>query len=178
MHPNYSKYFLCSVRSCTNTSSIIKSRDIDDIGVYGTRALHWELQRVGRHTCFQVVNAWTCGLWISYSECKCIGHVFKNVSQVCILFSYKLPCSFHTIVRNKIKISPILLIPIVITYRIKTGCYGWEALWVSSLRVLSSRTIIHGSLSASLVLVSLVDINNVTRDINQCDSFVFQKGEF
>jgi hypothetical protein len=43
---------------------------------------------------------------------------------------------------------------------------------------LSSRTIIHGSLSASLVLVSLVDINNVTRDIDQCDSFVFQKGEF
>jgi WNK lysine deficient protein kinase len=35
-----------------------------------------------------------------------------------------------------------------------------------------------GSLSAPPVSVSLVEIENVTRDGDQCDSFVFRKGEF
>lgn len=37
---------------------------------------------------------------------------------------------------------------------------------------------IYGSLSAPPVSVSLVEIENVTRDGDQCDSFVFRKGEF
>lgn len=35
-----------------------------------------------------------------------------------------------------------------------------------------------GSLSAPPVSLSLVEIENVTKDGDQCDSFVFRKGEF
>ncbi|KAG0520168.1 hypothetical protein BDA96_08G050100 [Sorghum bicolor] len=97
-----------------------------------------------------------------YSECQGIGHIFKNVSEG------KKPAALYKV--KDVEVRSFI-----------ENCLAPVDERLSASELLKSSFLqkdIYGSLSAPPVSVSLVEIENVTRDGDQCDSFVFRKGEF
>ncbi|XP_066357096.1 probable serine/threonine-protein kinase WNK9 [Miscanthus floridulus] len=91
-----------------------------------------------------------------YSECQGIGHIFKNVSQG------KKPAALYKV--KDVEVRSFI-----------ENCLAPVDERLSASELLKSSFLQKDN---SPVSVSLVEIENVTRDGDQCDSFVFQKGEF
>ncbi|KAF8726243.1 hypothetical protein HU200_019699 [Digitaria exilis] len=95
-----------------------------------------------------------------YSECQGMGHIFKNVSQG------KKPAALYKVGDTEVR-------------SFIDNCLAPAAERLSASELLRSSFLMKDDpLSAPPISVSLFEIQNVTRDDNQFDSFVFRKGEF
>ncbi|KAK8450099.1 hypothetical protein SEVIR_7G306700v4 [Setaria viridis] len=95
-----------------------------------------------------------------YSECQGMGHIFKNVSQG------KKPAALYKVKDSEVR-------------SFIENCLAPAAERLSASELLRSSFLQNdSSLSSPPFSVSMVEIENVTRDGDQFDSFVFRKGEF
>ncbi|OEL20060.1 putative serine/threonine-protein kinase WNK9 [Dichanthelium oligosanthes] len=95
-----------------------------------------------------------------YSECQGMGHIFKNVSQG------KKPAALYKVKDVEVR-------------SFVENCLAPASERLSASELLRS-SFLHkdDSLPTPPISVSLVEIENVTKDDDQFDSFVFRKGEF
>ncbi|KAL6641849.1 hypothetical protein ACP70R_020030 [Stipagrostis hirtigluma subsp. patula] len=95
-----------------------------------------------------------------YSECQGMGHIFKNVSQG------KKPAALYKV--KDVEVRSFI-----------ENCLAPVAERLPASELLKSSFLQNDdSMSVPPVSVSLVEIENVTKDEDQFDSFVFRKGEF
>uniref|UniRef100_A0A0A9AYU6 non-specific serine/threonine protein kinase n=1 Tax=Arundo donax TaxID=35708 RepID=A0A0A9AYU6_ARUDO len=95
-----------------------------------------------------------------YSECQGMGHIFKNVSQD------KKPAALYKV--KDVEVRSFI-----------EDCLAPVAERLSASELLKSPFLQKDeSISVPPISVSLVEIENVTRDDEHSDSFVFRKGEF
>ncbi|KAL6905590.1 hypothetical protein ACP4OV_003191 [Aristida adscensionis] len=94
-----------------------------------------------------------------YSECQGMGHIFKNVSQG------KKPAALYKIKDTEVR-SFIENCLAPVTERMRAS------------ELLKSSFLQGESISIPPISVSMVEVENVTKDGEQSDSFVFRKGEF
>ncbi|XP_062203288.1 probable serine/threonine-protein kinase WNK9 isoform X1 [Phragmites australis] len=95
-----------------------------------------------------------------YSECQGMGHIFKNVSEG------KKPAALYKVIDAELR-------------SFIENCLAPAAERLPASELLKSSFLQKDeSLSAPPISVSLVEIENVTKDGDQSDSFVFRKGEF
>uniref|UniRef100_A0A0A9EPW6 non-specific serine/threonine protein kinase n=1 Tax=Arundo donax TaxID=35708 RepID=A0A0A9EPW6_ARUDO len=95
-----------------------------------------------------------------YSECQGMGHIFKNVSQG------KKPAALYKVKDAEVR-------------SFIENCLAPVAERLPASELLKSPFLQKDeSISVPPISVSLVEVENVTRDDEQSDSFVFRKGEF
>ncbi|CAL4904093.1 unnamed protein product [Urochloa decumbens] len=93
-----------------------------------------------------------------YSECQGMGHIFKNVSQG------KKPAALYKVQDSEVR-------------SFIENCLAPASERLSASELLRS-SFLQNTLSSPPISVSMVEIENVTRDDDQFDNFVIRKGEF
>ncbi|CAL4896796.1 unnamed protein product [Urochloa decumbens] len=95
-----------------------------------------------------------------YSECQGMGHIFKNISQG------KKPAALYKVQDSEVR-------------SFIENCLAPASERLSASELLRSSFLQNdSSLSSYPISVSMVEIENVTRDDDQFDNFVIRKGEF